>query len=1278
MNTKRQNRVMLVLLSLACVLAVAASLFATGINGFVKADDQALYTQDFESLSTDLNGDGIYESTGLAGGTRSIVQSTGTYIKAPYQFFDNGCQNGHVYTNTDRVIPSTVEGKDYTLTMRVKPYGDFVNVIIAVQGPDTSKCNSVIILPSGATGYAENYAGASFVTVNSAVLGTDGWYDVNATVKGSGGYVMLLFYMNVEKTRYAEINAADATGICIETLKFADGNTTAYEMNIVPGLTGEAAIFGACGLAGFRDIAQTRKDGINGKTLRAKLDFFSTAEGGWQREPLYYNENKLGITLEQDKTYYVDYTVRMFGKAQTAVCMFQQIGANVDSQVILNADKSYSTAEYGAVKIFDGVEVKVNGDEFKVSAKVKGAGKPFKLMFNMLSSDADAANAGADTGVYLDDVSIKTEKAPEADVTDGEYKTVLSRNFNNDPLDVSGSDAMFHTNGFAGVVGGQLTIKEDGFNGDRCLSAMFAYNDDGWQKANLYLDSGKLGSTADGKIYRWDMQIKPVGTIDYVYIGFESEKPVRVTDYVYLKNGEAFAETAASGSKLVKYVLNGYADGVYNVSIYMQGNGGYTFNFINAHCTAPASANENKDTGILLDNYSISVKKEKEPAGFNVTGRFYNLYNAKDLVIASTFTDVAGITVDGTALSEENYAFENGVFTIKASYLATLSAGSHAIVATNVAGEQSVLTIAADNIPTGEIYNNDFSAMPDLNGDQTANDTFFQNSWFDPANYAIYTEGAENRVIKFVPKAIDESNVGLFQTNPNEGRMHYLTKGKRHTLSVDLKPEDNGVIALRGLTHDAQSDVEFFFMEIDVKTGKLVSGTQNADICYDVTAKADGWYRLSVSFRYTEDNGLESYAYVQFMAAAPTMTSVWYMDNFVAESELFAELVSTETRYDKASATRPYAIVNLNQFEIVSVNEGENVLKAGEDYVIEVTPTGSYRIDLTEAFCKKYDLGDKKTITVVTSKNVITFDFAVIDSAPVLNSEASCDLAEKADLKIAADLKGYEISLVDADGANLGGTEYMYNSDGEIVFKYNYLKGLTVGKHTFVIHTTSGAQATLVITVADTTPVFEGGEVYEKADSADYTVKLNLFGKEITEVRFDGTVLGSEDYSYENGTLTIKSSVFAAKNAGKYGLSVKTVAERTLEIEVRDVPPVIDGEYEVVKGNALVLNVNLNGREIVSVMLGELVLTSADYSYENGKLTVNAEVLEELASGEQVITLTTAGGTVRKTFAVKDKTVEEIVSGCSSTLGGSGIISIIMVIAATAFVVGINRKKQSR
>ena len=485
--------------------------------------------------------------------------------------------------------------------------------------------------------------------------------------------------------------------------------------------------------------------------------------------------------------------------------------------------------------------------------------------------------------------------------------------------------------------------------------------------------------------------------------------------------------------------------------------------------------------------------------------------------------------------------------------------------------------------------------------------------------------------------------------------MNCLTKNKIHTLGVDFKPLGAKVITVRGYAHGT-ADVDLFALEIDLSDGKKLSGTQNLNLGYDVTEKEDGWYRLSISFKFTEDEEKNSYAFVQFFAPAASLDAAWYMDNFTVDTEIFAELGTTEPRFDRASSTRPYAILNLKSFGVVSVKEGETELVKGTDYTLTETPTGGMRLELTEAFCAKYDLGTEKTITIGTTKNVLTFNFKIVDTEPVMDSAATFDVAYGKDLEMTSDFKGYEIARVEADEEELGGSEYMLNANGNFVLKFNYLKGLTVGAHTFVIFSQSGATKTLTLTIKDSTPVFDGGAEYDKTTNADYTVSVNLFEKDLTEVKFDGVVLTSEEYSYANGTLTIKAAVLQAKNAGRYVLSVKTVAERTLEVEIKDVAPVISGDYTIAKGNALELTVDLGGKEILSVKAGELELTDADYSYANGVLTISAEVLSELAEGEQTITLTTTGGSVTKVITLTAAGAASSEDGCASSLGGGSLV----------------------
>ena len=144
--------------------------------------------------------------------------------------------------------------------------------------------------------------------------------------------------------------------------------------------------------------------------------------------------------------------------------------------------------------------------------------------------------------------------------------------------------------------------------------------------------------------------------------------------------------------------------------------------------------------GIIIDantNHSIcdleamkgyEIKPYHNLMAIQYKGKFYKV-NSDNIVIKPTsagFVSAKGHWYRGIIMIQN----KNGKLTVKANYLKTLANGVHEIVAENAAGAQSTLTLNVGYVPVGEIYNNDFSAMVELNGDQDANDNFFRNSWF--------------------------------------------------------------------------------------------------------------------------------------------------------------------------------------------------------------------------------------------------------------------------------------------------------------------------------------------------------------------------------------------------------------------------------------------------------------------------------------------------------------------------------------------------------------------
>lgn len=106
MRNNKNKRTALAVLSVFCGAAILSGALAGMNNAQLKADaeDKQLYAADFENLALTATGDEIYGATAIAGATRSVVQSTSSYIEAPYTFYDNGCQVERLYLDSARAL----------------------------------------------------------------------------------------------------------------------------------------------------------------------------------------------------------------------------------------------------------------------------------------------------------------------------------------------------------------------------------------------------------------------------------------------------------------------------------------------------------------------------------------------------------------------------------------------------------------------------------------------------------------------------------------------------------------------------------------------------------------------------------------------------------------------------------------------------------------------------------------------------------------------------------------------------------------------------------------------------------------------------------------------------------------------------------------------------------------------------------------------------------------------------------------------------------------------
>ena len=1033
-------------------------------------------------------------------------------------------------------------------------------------------------------------------------------------------------------------------------------------------------IYQNSGMAGATRSIVENEGGFTQKSLKAIYDFWPQADGGWQKEGLYINEN-FTFRADQSKSYEISFDLSFFGSVEQAIFIIMPPSGQVDSQIIYKpADSSYVSQELGSKKIFENVSVENDGGVWHTKILFNGFDDQFKFMINMHSSDPDNANIAKDTGVYIDNVVMQQVQ----ESSEGEFRTLFKMDFNDISLDTSGSDAMYRATGFAGGPSedGAISVVENGIDASRCMKVIYKFNEtDGWQLpgSEAYLDSSRTSNTAATEEYRFSMQIKPFGNIKDFAVIFNYPDATSETIYL-LEDGNIQVDKLQQNGKLIDAQCEyDKANNIYNLEVYLYGTGGYFFNNFRICSSDPAVSNSEANTGFYLDSYLFEQKKQETAAGLNIKEYFFNKADSNDFSSAVTFVDIQNVTINNEPIDAGKWEFSNSILTINKSVFEALPQGEHSLKVIDSSGNSDEAVIYIDEIELGTVYAIDFSAMPELGGDQAANDAFFQNSYMDPGLQKIYTvDDNGNRYIKFQQDGeVSDQPVSMFQFNPGEARLHMLNKGKWHSVKMDWKPQNASILSIRGLAFDGTTSKDLFSMELDFLSGKRVdSAEQSYNASWRITAKDNGWYELCVTFFYDGDDFSDnSAAYLVFSSAKEDANTAWLLDNIVVSSQLLPELISSRTDYDIATGQNPYYIVNLyDKFEITDVVVDEKSLTIEKDYSISTTPNGYIRIDLTKEFGSNYNKDESFVLNIkVSDGSSIVSEFNVIDTSILLpEMSVTYDKAEGQDLGISIDFAGYAIERISLNGTDLLGMEYRLDTDNDkLVFVYEYLRNLETGEYTYTVYSVSGASASFTIDLMDTTPVIEGELIFDKSKDGDFKINVDLFGKAITEIKVGDSILAADKYSEENGVLTIASEALAGLAVGEYDFTLKTNASITVKLTVTDVVAEFSGTYTIERGNDLVITVDLHGKDIIQIVVDGLILSENEWNYKDGKLTILAPIFDEIAAGEKSLSVTTTGGTSSLNF-----TLEESSQGgsCNASLQPVCLLAAMIILFAAAIV----------
>lgn len=355
---------------------------------------------------------------------------------------------------------------------------------------------------------------------------------------------------------------------------------------------------------------------------------------------------------------------------------------------------------------------------------------------------------------------------------------------------------------------------------------------------------------------------------------------------------------------------------------------------------------------------------------------------------------------------------------------------------------------------------------------------------------------------------------------------------------------------------------------------------------------------------------------------AVALAIVLALSLFVGCSETKAEAPTasvTEQTFDLSDPQDVTFTVDLHGEELSSLKSGGSDVSAD-----------SYTLSGNTLTLKKELFTDRTKGTVVefalaTAGGTLTLKVTVSDAAPAevpqLGGAQNYDLTAKADVVFALDLKGASLTAVKNGTASLDSGDYAFDASAKtLTIKQAYLDTLTLkagDEITITVVTSVKELQTKIVVVATNGPVSsEPSAEFFLDEPADVTVSVDTKGLPLTAVLLEGDELTEDDYSFTDGTLTIKADFLSVFAPGDLEFTLSTgAASATFTVVVKYAAIQIDGApfAYVGAGEDVAIALDLGGSSLESVALGAETLTAEeDYSLSGSELTLNSSFLETL------------------------------------------------------------------
>ncbi|WP_246563741.1 X2-like carbohydrate binding domain-containing protein [Paenibacillus montaniterrae] len=644
----------------------------------------------------------------------------------------------------------------------------------------------------------------------------------------------------------------------------------------------------------------------------------------------------------------------------------------------------------------------------------------------------------------------------------------------------------------------------------------------------------------------------------------------------------------------------------------------------------------------------------------------------------NTFTS---IEKSGTALPSNAYEV-NGTgdeLTLKKEYLATLAEGSHTFTFKFSAGNDAALTVTVSDstpanstiTPTTASFDKyaasseyaDIAVSMDLQGN-TFTSMERSGTTVPSSAYELNAAGDELTLKKEYLATLAEGP-HTFTFKFNAGNDAVLT------VTVSDSTPSNSTITPMTATFDkysASSDYADVVVDMDLQGNTFTSieksGTALPSNAYEVNGTGDE-LTLKKEYLATLAEGSHTFTF-KFSAGNDAALTVTVSDSTPANSTI----TPTTASFDKYATSSGYTDVVVSMD--LQGNTFASILRSGTalpSNAYEVNGTGdeltlkkeflATLAEGTHTFTFKFSAGNDATLSVTVSDSTPTNSIITPTTASFDKYAASTDYA---DVAVSMDLQGNTFTSILRSGTALPSSAYELNGSGdELTLKKEYLATLAEGPHTFTFKFNAGNDATLTVSISDSTPANSTispttasfNKYAASTDYADIAVSMDLQGNTFTSILRNRTTVPSSAYELNaaGDGLTLKKEYLATLAEGPHTFIFKFSAgnEATLAITVSDSTPgnstVTPTAASFDKHSAsngytdITVSINLQGNTFTSIERSGTALPSSVYvlNTTGDELTLKKEYLATLAEGSHTFTFTfSAGNDATLTVTVSD------------------------------------------